>query len=168
MVAVNYRPLGAAVLVSSSAMLVDASGYLDGTVYGATDGRVDLAGFARDGADHGTLWADDVGPVGIFVTHNADTAEPSDSPLAQDRQRQVTEALPERRSTSTPGANQPGHAWETYSGYNAVTPSTRGHVFEVRENGVRGLGPRFWRLHEPERRGGRGGISDADEQRDCR
>ena len=28
-----------------------------------------------------------------------------------------------------------GHAWVTYSGYNAATPSTPGHVFEVRENG---------------------------------
>jgi len=29
-----------------------------------------------------------------------------------------------------------GHAWVTYSGYNAATLSTPGHVFEVRENGL--------------------------------
>jgi hypothetical protein len=29
-----------------------------------------------------------------------------------------------------------GHAWVSYSGYNAATPSTPGHVFEVRENGT--------------------------------
>ncbi len=28
-----------------------------------------------------------------------------------------------------------GHAWVTYSGYNAATPSRPGHVFEVLENG---------------------------------
>ena len=29
-----------------------------------------------------------------------------------------------------------GHAWISYSGYNAVTPSTPGHVFDVHENGT--------------------------------
>ena len=29
-----------------------------------------------------------------------------------------------------------GHAWITYSGYNAATPTTPGHVFDVRENGT--------------------------------
>ena len=29
-----------------------------------------------------------------------------------------------------------GHAWITYSGYNAVTPTTPGHVFDVHENGI--------------------------------
>jgi hypothetical protein len=29
-----------------------------------------------------------------------------------------------------------GHAWVVYSGYNAVTPTTPGHVFEVKENGL--------------------------------
>ena len=28
-----------------------------------------------------------------------------------------------------------GHAWVSYSGYNAVTPTTPGHVFDVHENG---------------------------------
>ena len=30
----------------------------------------------------------------------------------------------------------PDHAWISYSGYNAVTPSTPGHVFDVHENGT--------------------------------
>ena len=29
-----------------------------------------------------------------------------------------------------------GHAWISYSGYNAVTPTTPGHVFDVHENGT--------------------------------
>ena len=32
--------------------------------------------------------------------------------------------------------DDPGHAWVTYSGYNAATPTTPGHVFEVQENGA--------------------------------
>jgi len=28
------------------------------------------------------------------------------------------------------------HAWVTYSGYNAVTPTTPGHVFDVHEGNV--------------------------------
>ena len=31
--------------------------------------------------------------------------------------------------------NDTGHAWISYSGYNANTPATPGHVFDVRENG---------------------------------
>ena len=32
--------------------------------------------------------------------------------------------------------SDPGHAWISYSGYNAATPLTKGHVFEVKENGT--------------------------------
>jgi hypothetical protein len=35
-----------------------------------------------------------------------------------------------------PDPDDAGRAWITYSGYNAATPTTPGHVFEVREGGT--------------------------------
>jgi hypothetical protein len=66
------------------------------------------------------------------VTHNAGAADP-----ATVLWHRIDNANSPTRFPSgiyvDPGDT--GHAWVTYSGYNAVTPSTPGHVFEVRENG---------------------------------
>jgi len=94
-----------------------------------------MSWLARDGSDHGTLWAA-TSAGRIFVTHNADASDPA--------------TVTWHRIDSSTAGNSPtrfpsgiyvdpadtGHAWVTYSGYNAATPSRPGHVFEVTENGT--------------------------------
>jgi hypothetical protein len=72
----------------------------------------------------------------IFVTHNADAVDPAtvtwhriDSSTTGNSPTRVPTAI-----TIDPA--NPGHAWISYSGYNAATPTTPGHVFDVSENGV--------------------------------
>jgi hypothetical protein len=112
---------------------INQPGDLTGTVYGAaTDrGGGSMSFVARGGVDHSTLWAA-TSAGRIFVTHNADVADPSlvlwhriDNPTSPTR-------FP---SAIYVDANDGSHAWVTYSGYNAATPTTPGHVFEVSENG---------------------------------
>jgi hypothetical protein len=107
-------------------------GDLTGTVYGSDRLGGSSSFIARDGADHGTLWAA-TSAGRIFVSHNADLADPEfvtwhriDNPTSPTRFPSAIYVDP---------ANS-GHAWVTYSGYNASTPTTPGHVFDVRENGT--------------------------------
>jgi hypothetical protein len=90
---------------------------------------------ARDGADHGTMWVA-TGAGRIFVTHNADAVDP-----ATVTWHRIDNSTAGASPTRYPSAiyvdpADPGHAWISYSGYNAVTPSTPGHVFSVEENGT--------------------------------
>ena len=81
----------------------------------------------RAPSDRGTLWA--ATRTGrLFITQNADDTPGSVSFRRLDR-------------SSTPGRfisgiavdpNDANHAWISYSGYDAYTPSTPGHVFEAR------------------------------------
>ena len=62
-------------------------------------------------------------------------SRPGGGRLAPDRQ------LDRRSPTRFPSGiyadpDDTGHAWISYSGYNANTPTTPGHVFEVSENGA--------------------------------
>jgi len=126
----DYRPLGGPYCVGAT-QCVNASGDLTGTVYGTDRTGGSISWLARDGADHGTLWAA-TSAGRIFVTHNADTQDP-----ASVHWHRIDNAGSPTRFPSgiyVDPANT-GRAWVTYSGYNAVTPSTPGHVFEVRENG---------------------------------
>ena len=89
-----------------------------------------MSWLARDGGDHGTLWAA-TSAGRIFVTHNADATDPS--------------AVTWHRIDSSTSGNSPtrfpsgiyvdpansGHAWISYSGYNQATKDSPGHVFEV-------------------------------------
>ncbi len=124
----DYQPLGGPAGANNP-------GDLTGTVYGADRTGGSLSWLARDGADHGTLWAA-TSAGRIFVTHNADASDPA-------------AVVWQRIDSSTSGASptrfpsgiyvdpaDTGHAWVTYSGYNAATPTTPGHVFDVRENGT--------------------------------
>jgi hypothetical protein len=110
-------------------------GDLAGTVYGTDRSGGSISWIARDASDHGTLWAA-TSAGRIFVTHNADASDP-------------TTVTWHRIDSSTSGGSptrfpsgiyvdpaDPGHAWISYSGYNSVTPSTPGHVFDVHENGT--------------------------------
>src|SRR6476660_3650036 len=69
----------------------------------------------------------------IFVTHNADATDP-----ATVTWHRIDNATSPTRFPSSvyPDINNTGHAWITYSGYNASTPTTPGHVFDVKENGT--------------------------------
>ena len=135
----DYRPLGGPYCdgLSGTAAIPSCSdqpGDLTGAVYGSDRSGGSISWLARDGADHGTLWAA-TSAGRIFVTHNADASDPA--------------AVSWHRIDSSTSGNSPtrfpsaiyvdpadtGHAWVSYSGYNANTPSTPGHVFEVRENG---------------------------------
>jgi hypothetical protein len=94
-----------------------------------------MSWLARVSADHGTLWAA-TSAGRIFVTHNADAADP-----ATVTWHRIDSSTSGNSPTRFPSAiyvdpADTGHAWVSYSGYNANTPATPGHVFEVRENGT--------------------------------
>lgn len=140
----DYRPLGGpycdGIVPAPPApdpipSCINQPGDLAGTVYGTDRSGGTISWIARDGADHGTIWvATSAGR--IFVTHNGDASDPA-------------AVIWHRIDSSTSGGSptrfpsgiyvdpaDTGHAWVTYSGYNAVTPTTPGHVFSVHENGT--------------------------------
>jgi hypothetical protein len=132
----DYRPLGGPYCDGLASTLtipscINQPGDLTGTVYGADRTGGSMSWLARDAADHGTLWAA-TSAGRIFATHNADAADP-----ATVLWHRIDNASSPTRFPSgiyvDPGDT--GHAWVTYSGYNAATPLTPGHLFEVRENG---------------------------------
>jgi hypothetical protein len=73
----------------------------------------------------------------IFITTNAGAANPAS--LAWRRiDTSSTVDPPRYPSDIYVDPSDPYHAYITYSGYNAVTPDTPGHVFEVRFNAATG------------------------------
>jgi hypothetical protein len=99
-----------------------------------------VAAVERASSDTSTLWA--ATTTGrVFISKNAD-ADPAssvsftrlDSLAANDPNRFVS-------SISIDPANA-NHAWISYSGFNAATPGTPGHVFEVTYN--QGAGTATW------------------------
>jgi hypothetical protein len=120
----DYQPLGPAGL--------NTAGDLTGTSYGADRTGGSMSFMARSGADHGTMWA--LTSAGrIFVSHNVNASNP-----AAVTWHRIDNATSPTRFPSgvTIDPADSGHAWVSYSGYNAATPTTPGHVFEVRENGT--------------------------------
>jgi len=110
----------------------NTAGDLTGTVYGADRTGGSISWLARNKADHGTLWAA-TSAGRIFVTHNADAVDPAT--VVWNRVDNATS--PTRFPSSIyPDPDNVGHAWVTYSGYNATTPTTPGHVFDVTEGGT--------------------------------
>ncbi len=102
----------------------------------ATYGGDRMAGavswIARNKADHGTLWAT-TSAGRVFVTHNADASDPAT--VVWHRIDNATS--PTRYPSSIyPDPDNVNRAWVTYSGYNATTPTTPGHVFDVLEGGT--------------------------------
>ena len=67
------------------------------------------------------------------MTHNADASDPATVPW-----HRIDNATSPTRFPSAIYVDpaDTGHAWVTYSGYNFATPTTPGHVFDVRENGT--------------------------------
>jgi hypothetical protein len=107
-------------------------GDLTSDTYGPDRTGGSVSWLARDSADHGTLWAS-TSAGRIFVTHNADAVDPATVVW-----HRIDNASSPTRFPSGIYVDpaDTGHAWVSYSGYNAATPSTPGHVFEVRENGA--------------------------------
>jgi hypothetical protein len=106
-------------------------GDLTDTQYGPDRTGGSISWLARNKADNGTLWAT-TSAGRVFVTHNADASDP-----AKVSWHRIDNATSPTRFPSSiyPDPSNVNHAWVTYSGYNAVTPTTKGHVFEVSENG---------------------------------
>jgi len=124
----DYQPLGGPAGLNKP-------GDLTGSVYGSDRAGGNVSWITRDGSDHGTLWAA-TSAGRIFVTHNADAVDPAavtwhriDSSTSGGSPTRVPTAI-----TVDPADS--GHAWISYSGYNAATPTTPGHVFDVSENGT--------------------------------
>ena len=119
----DYQPLGAPG--------PNTSGDLTGTSYGADRTGGSMSFMARSGADHGTMWAA-TSAGRIFVSHNVNASNPA--AVTWHRIDNATSPTRFPSGIYVDPANG-GRAWVTYSGYNAATPTTPGHAFEVLENG---------------------------------
>jgi hypothetical protein len=100
---------------------------------GTTRAGAFVAAFARAKSDTGTLWVA-TGTGRVFISKNADAAAGSVTFTRLDTLPSATTS-PTRFVTGiyVDPANS-NHAWVSYSGYNANTPTTPGHVFEVTYN----------------------------------
>ena len=112
----DWEPLGGPTLTSST--------------FGAD--KMDVPGadwvafITRAPGDGGTLWAS-TRRGRLFVSKDADAPSTSVTFTRID-----TDAQPSRfLSAISVDDSNPNHAWVSFSGYNAYTPSTPGHVFEV-------------------------------------
>lgn len=91
-----------------------------------------VVALARTASDTKTLWAG-TRRGRLFISENADTANAADVTYT----RLDTPAQPRRFiSGITVDPKSSRHAWVSFSGYNAYTPTTPGHVFEVAYNGT--------------------------------
>jgi len=117
---------------------INQPGDLTGTVYGSDRTGGSISWLARDGADHGTLWAT-TSAGRIFVTHNADASNPALVTWHRIDNATFPNRFPSGIYVDPADSS---HAWISYSGYNAVTPTRPGHVFDVHEGaaGVTGSG----------------------------
>src|SRR5436309_501326 len=120
----DYQPLGGPAGANTA-------GSLTGTFYGADRTGGSMSWLARNKTDHGTLWAT-TSAGRIFVTHNADASNPAT--VTWHRIDNATSPTRFPSSIYSDPANV-NHAWITYSGYNATTPTVPGHVFEALEGG---------------------------------
>jgi hypothetical protein len=121
----DYQPLGGPVGT-------DTPGDLTGGFYGADRTGGSISWIARTASDHGTMWAS-TSAGRIFVTHNADAIDPKDVVW-----HRVDNATSPTRFPSSiyVDPTDSSRAWISYSGYNAATPGTPGHVFSVTEAGT--------------------------------
>jgi hypothetical protein len=126
----DYQPMGGPVVHNTDGSVNhNVPGDLTGTFYGADRTGGSMSWMSRDKADHGTLWAA-TSAGRLFVTHNADASDPA----AVTWHRIDNSTFPTRFPSGIyVDPADPRHAWVSYSGYNAVTPTSPGHVFDVHE-----------------------------------
>jgi hypothetical protein len=132
----DWLPLGATTYVSQPfPFLPPAATYsatrltASGALYGTDRAGGSVAAVERTTANTSSLWAA-TSTGRVFISRNAD-AEPAsavtfvrlDSLAGNDPNRFVS-------GIHVDPAN-PNRAWVSYTGFDATTPSTRGHVFEV-------------------------------------
>ncbi len=99
---------------------------LTGNLYGTSRNGQFVVATVRAPSDVGTLWA--ATRTGrVFVSRNSNV-----TPARVGFHRIDTPATPGRFvSGIAVDPTNPNHAWISFSGYNAYTPTTPGHVFEV-------------------------------------
>jgi hypothetical protein len=112
------------------------SGRLTSTFWGATRTGGTVAAVTRAPRDTGTLWAA-TSAGRVFVSKNADAvsnvAGADGSSVVFTRLDVLAPNAPNRFVSGIyVDPRNSNHAWISYSGYNARTPATPGHVFEVR------------------------------------
>jgi hypothetical protein len=126
----DFTPIGPPGATSLTAAAAD---------YRGTDRSGTNVAAIERGSDTGTIWAA-TGTGRVFVSKNGDAAAGSvtwkriDTLATNDPNRFVSSIYVDPADAN--------HAWISYSGYNANTPTTPGHVFEVRYNP--GAGTATW------------------------
>ena len=121
----DWQPIGDPAPSNVSAFRMTGPGYgadRQGTFVSVTE-RVET--------DPNTLWVA-TGAGRIFVSKNADNPNPLAVVFDRiDNDPTATNSPPRYPTDIYVDPANPNHAWITYSGYNAKTPATPGHVFEV-------------------------------------
>lgn len=107
---------------------------LTSSTYGTDRAGSYIAAATRAASDTGTMWA--ATRFGrLFISTNVDASDPTKVSFT----RLDTPAQPSRFiSGIAVDPTNPDHAFVTYSGYQAYTPTTPGHVFDVTYNPATG------------------------------
>ncbi len=143
----DWQPLGGPTLIDAS--LGDRAGG-------------DVAAVERAASDTSTLWAA-TSTGRVFVSHNV-VAEPA-SAVTFTRIDTLSPNDPNRYVSGIyVDPSNPNHAWISYSGFSAATPSTPGHVFEVTYDPAAGTAT--WMTHDGPAGGPLGDIPVTDIVRD--
>ena len=125
----DFRPLGDP----------GVAGRLTQTGFGTDRTGGHVAVVERGKNDTSTLWAA-TSAGRVFISKNADAADPAAVQFVR-LDTLATNDPPRYPSAIFVDPNDSNHAWITYSGFNAKTPTTPGHVFEIRFVPASGAAP---------------------------
>ena len=113
---------------------------LTGADFGADRQGGYVVSLARAASNTGTLWAA-TATGRVLISQNANAADATT--VAWTRLDSLSADAPGRFVSSiVVDPTNPNHAWISYTGYNANTPTTEGHVFDVTYNP--GAGTATW------------------------
>ena len=139
----DWLPLGATSYVPQPFPFLPAPGTYaatrltaSGALYGTDRAGGVVAAVVRTAANTSTLWAA-TSTGRVFISTNAD-AEPASAVAFKRLDSQATNDPGRFVSGVHVDPANPNRAWVSYSGFNAATPTTPGHVFEVTYNPVTG------------------------------
>jgi hypothetical protein len=125
----DFRPLGDP----------GVAGRLTQTGFGADRVGGHVSVVERGKSDSSTLWAA-TSTGRVFVSKNADATDATSVQLVRVDGFSANDP-PRYPSAIFVDPNDANHAWITYSGFNAKTPNTPGHVFEIRYTPANGGTP---------------------------